>query len=150
MAPAKKHTHTCTHTEYCFLVLLGENVLVVYNNKRLKVLQFIMSCINSLFCTSIIVFSHISVKKIFLLNASMHSCKKEKRRLNSLILKLQIKQRTYLQCTPILLKIQFYCFLLHAILNFFLFCTSTSFSLSIWNYYNLWRYLSNLDVQLVE
>ena len=35
MAPAKKHTHTHIHTQYCFLVLLGESVLVVYSNKRL-------------------------------------------------------------------------------------------------------------------
>ena len=39
MAPAKEYTHTrartYTHTQYCFLVLLEENFLVVYSKKRL-------------------------------------------------------------------------------------------------------------------
>ena len=47
--------------------------------------------------------------------------KKEKRRLKSLILKLQIKLRAYLQCIPILWKIYFYCFLLHTNFKFFYF-----------------------------
>lgn len=148
MAPTKKHTHT--HAQYySFLVLLGENVLVVYSNKRLKVSQFIMSCINSLSCISYIVFSHISEKN-FLLNASIHSWKQREKDAQISDFKTSNKTESLPPVYPNI--IEDILLLLSASYKILicLFCISISFSLSIWNFYNLWRYLRNLVVQLVE
>ena len=64
MAPTKKHTHT--HAQYfSFLVLLGENVLVVYSNKRLLKFCNLLSHVLIHYPVFPTLFSHTYQKKIF-------------------------------------------------------------------------------------